>query len=66
MRKFISSASIAFFLLMLNVYTNAQAPAIVKQGPDGIFIFTGLTFHQEKISIHIKLNVRKIIPSGHQ
>jgi fibronectin type 3 domain-containing protein len=41
MRKFISSASIAFFLLMLNVYTNAQAPAIVKQGPDGIFIFTG-------------------------
>jgi len=41
MRKLISTVFIAFFLLMLNVCTYAQAPATTKQGPAGIFVFLG-------------------------
>lgn len=41
MRKLISTVFIAFFLLILNVCTYAQAPATTKQGPAGIFVFLG-------------------------
>jgi fibronectin type 3 domain-containing protein len=41
MLKLISTVFIAFFLLILNVYTYAQTPATTKQGPAGIFIFLG-------------------------
>jgi len=41
MRKLISTVFIAFFLLILNVCSYAQAPATTKQGPAGIFVFLG-------------------------
>ena len=55
MQKLISTVFIAFFLMILNLCTYAQAPAATKQGPEGIFIFMGSDIPSGKNIVSYKI-----------